>query len=555
MTPPKPLSPTLSASPQLDPAGIPALAAAGFRAIIGNRFDGEEPGQPSWSAIEAAARGAGLQARHVPVKAGSIGEADVARFRAALEELPGPVLAFCRTGTRSAMLWALANKGQVPSDELIRTAGEAGFDITSLQDRLAQRGEAIAPAPAAALHDVVIVGGGAGGIAAAASLLRRRGSLDIAIVEPRESHYYQPGWTLVGAGIFEPGQTVHREADVIPRGVTWLKTAAAGFAPETNSVRLADGSTIRYRLLIVATGNRLAWEVVDGLADTLGQNGVTSNYSFDTAPYTWDLVRKLKRGRALFTQPPMPIKCAGAPQKAMYLSCHAWERAGVLGDIDVQFHTAGAAIFGVQPYVPALMETVHRYGIDVHLGSNLVAVDGPARQATFKTPDGETATDFDLLHVTPPQRAVQVVADSPLADETGYVEVDQETLRHKRFPNVFALGDAGSMPNAKTAAAVRKQAPVVAINALAVLDGREPAAIYEGYGSCPLTVEAGRILLAEFGYGGALQPTFPKWLFDGTRPSRLAWILKKDVMPAVYWDLMLKGREWLVRPKMRDTAA
>lgn len=404
-------------------------------------------------------------------------------------------------------------------------------------------------------HDILIVGGGAGGVAAAASLLRRRPSLDIAIVEPRESHYYQPGWTLVGGGVFERRQTVRPMADVMPRGVSWLKTAAKGFAPDSNTVELADGSSVRYRTLIVATGNRLAWDLVAGLQETLGKNGVTSNYTYDTAPYTWELVQQLKEGQALFSQPPMPIKCAGAPQKAMYLSCHAWERRGVLANIDVQFHTAGPVLFGVPAYVPALQETVARYGIDVHLGSELVAVDGAARKATFKTAEGEVTTEFSMLHVVPPQKAAQVVADSPLADEAGYAEVDQVTLQHKRYPNVFAIGDIGSMPNAKTAAAVRKQAPVLAINLLAELDGGEPLAIYEGYGSCPLTVEAGRVVLAEFGYGGELQPTFPSWLIDPTRPSRLAWLLKKELMPWIYFDAMLKGHEWLAGPKLRDERA
>jgi sulfide:quinone oxidoreductase len=400
------------------------------------------------------------------------------------------------------------------------------------------------------IHDVLIVGGGAGGLAAAASLLRRRPSLDIAIVEPRDQHYYQPGWTLVGAGIFEQRQTVRSMASLMPRGVTWLKTTAAGFSPEMNTVELVDGSSVNYRQLIVATGNRLAWELVGGLTETLGKNGVTSNYSYDTAPYTWELVSQMKEGRALFTQPPMPIKCAGAPQKAMYLSADAWKRRGVLKDIDVQFHTAAPAIFGVPAYVPALMETVDRYGIGLHLGSNLIAVDGPARTATFATANGEVTIDFAMLHVTPPQKPVQVVANSVLADEAGYVEVDQATLQHKRFPNVFAIGDIGGMPNAKTAAAVRKQAPVVAINLLDQLDGKPPEVAYDGYGSCPLTIEEGRILLAEFGYGGVLQPTFPKWLIDGTKPSRLAWILKKDLMPPIYFSAMLKGREWLAKPRL-----
>lgn len=398
-------------------------------------------------------------------------------------------------------------------------------------------------------HDVVIVGGGAGGIAAAASLLRRRPSLDVAIIERSEDHYYQPGFTLVGAGIFNTEQLRRSTQSLIPKGATWHRAAVTAFAPDDNMVALEGGESLGYRLLIVATGNRLDFDAVAGLTETLGKNGVTSNYRRDLAPYTWELVHSLKEGTALFTQPPMPIKCAGAPQKAMYLSCSEWERSGALARMNVDFHTAGAVLFGVPAYVPALERTVERYGIGVHLGSNLVAVDGPGKTATFKTADGETTRPFDMLHVTPPQKPVEVVADSALADGSGYVEVDAATLRHTRYPNVMALGDIGNMPNAKTAAAVRKQAPVVAVNALAILDGDEPSVGYDGYGSCPLTVEKGKILLAEFGYGGKLLPSFPSWLIDGTRPSHLAWILKKDLLPPIYWDAMLKGHEWLAKPQ------
>lgn len=403
-------------------------------------------------------------------------------------------------------------------------------------------------------HEVVIVGGGAGGIAVAASLLRRRPDLDVAIVEPKDTHYYQPGFTLVGAGIFSTEQLRRPTASLIPKGAAWLQTSVRAFAPNADTVHLEEGGELHYRLLIVATGNRLDFDAVAGLSETLGKNGVTSNYRSDLAPYTWELVRELTEGRALFTQPPMPIKCAGAPQKAMYLSCSEWETKGRLGAINVEFHTAGAVLFGVPDYVPALEKTVERYGIDVCLGSNLISVDGASKRAVFKSQAGETVREFDMLHVTPPQKSCEVVADSELADPAGYVEVDQETLRHKRFPNVMALGDAGSMPNAKTAAAVRKQAPVAAVNALAILDGHDPPAVYDGYGSCPLTVEKGKILLAEFGYGGVLQPTFPTWLIDGTKPSRLGWWLKKDVLPPIYWAAMLKGQEWLAAPHTRSGA-
>tara|TARA_A100001391_G_scaffold46046_1_gene27119 strand:+ start:39189 stop:40409 length:1221 start_codon:yes stop_codon:yes gene_type:complete len=404
--------------------------------------------------------------------------------------------------------------------------------------------------PSPHIHDVVIVGGGSAGIATASSLLKRRG-LDIAIVEPSRDHYYQPGWTMVGGGVFDVAVTRRDMASVMPKGVTWVQQAAASFQPEHNTVTLADGTKLAYRQLIVCPGIRLAWEKIAGLSETLGKNGVTSNYRYDLAPYTWELVRGLKSGRAIFSQPPMPIKCAGAPQKAMYLSCDQWRDEGVLGDIEVEFRNAGGVLFGVEAYVPALMDYVERYGIQLKLGSNLIAVDGPARQATFATAEGEITREFDMLHVVPPQVAPDFIAQSPLAAESGFVDVDQFTLRHTKYENVWGLGDGASSPNAKTAAAVRKQAPIVAVNLLAALDGLAPVSDYDGYGSCPLTVERGKIVLAEFGYGGKLLPSFPTWLIDGTKPAKLSWLLKSEALPWIYWNGMLKGHEWLVKPVPR----
>ncbi|WP_348646855.1 FAD/NAD(P)-binding oxidoreductase [Qipengyuania sp. S6317L1] len=399
-----------------------------------------------------------------------------------------------------------------------------------------------------ASHTVVIVGGGAAGLATASSLLKRRRNLDIAVIDPADTHAYQPGWTMVGGGVFKPEVTRRSMASVMPKGVTWIKQAARSFQPDNNEVTLADGSTVRYDALVVAPGIRLAWEKIEGLEETLGKNGVTSNYRYDLAPYTWEMVQKLKQGRAIFTQPPMPIKCAGAPQKAMYLSCDHWLRAGVLDHIDVEFCNAGGVLFGVQDYVPALMSYIEKYDVALDLGHTLVSVDGPAQKAVFKTEGGEVTREFDMLHVVPPQVAPQFLADSPLAAESGFTDVDQHTLRHVRYDNVFGLGDAGAMPNAKTAAAARKQAPVVAVNVLQQLGGHGPKAGYDGYGSCPLTVERGKIVLAEFGYGGKLMPSFPEWIIDGTKPARLSWMLKADALPWIYWNGMLKGREWLAGP-------
>ena len=256
------------------------------------------------------------------------------------------------------------------------------------------------------------------------------------------------------------------------------------------------------------------------------------------------------RGKeAIFTQPPMPIKCAGAPQKAMYLSCSTWTQAGKIKDINVSFCNAGPVLFGCADYVPPLMKYVDSYGINLDFGHNLVKVDGPNQTATFKvTKEGEdpqmVERKFDMLHVCPPQCAPDFIKDSPLANEGGWMAVDQATLQSTVAPNIFGLGDLTSTPNAKTAAAARKQAPIVANNLIAQMKNAAMPQAYDGYGSCPLTVEHGKIILAEFGYGGKLMPSFP---WDSTKPRRSAWFLKKSVLPWVYWNAMLKGKEWLAK--------
>jgi len=406
-------------------------------------------------------------------------------------------------------------------------------------------------------YDVVIVGGGAGGIAVAASLLKKRSGTSIAIIEPSDTHHYQAAFTLVGGGVFDDAKTRRPEAKCMPKGVEWIRAAAAGFEPDANQVVLEGGDRVDYRILVVCPGIKLDWDRVEGLRETLGKNRVTSNYLPGMPPYTWECVQATRGGEALFTQPPMPIKCAGAPQKIMYLACDYWRMQGTLKDTHVQFNNAGEVLFGVQTFVPPLMRYVERYGIDLAFKSNLKAIDGPAGKAWFDQTDasGNVTTvekPFDMIHVCPPQCAPDFVRQSPLADQAGWVAVDQETLRHPVYENVFGLGDACSAPNAKTAAAVRKQAPVVVRNVIATLNSKAEESVYDGYGSCPLVVQRGKVVLAEFGYGGKLLPTFP---FDPAVPRWSMWILKTKLLPFLYWDILLKGYEWMAQPRVTRAAA
>ena len=388
-------------------------------------------------------------------------------------------------------------------------------------------------------HVVVIVGGGAAGLAVAGGLLRARPDLDVAVIEPSEDHYYQPGWTLVGGGAMGAESTRHSEREHMPDKATWIHDAAESFAPDNNQLTLASGKTVGYKVLVMAAGLKLDWDKIEGLAETLGKNGVTSNYRFDLAPYTWRLTQELQGGDALFTQPPMPIKCAGAPQKAMYLSADHWRKKGVKAK--VHFYNQGGAMFGVPLYAKALDGVVADYGIQTHFGHNLIAVDGPGKRATFETENGPVEASFDMLHLVPPQSAPDFIKASPLSDDSGWVTVDKHSLRHVQYDNVYGLGDCTNTPNAKTAAAVRRQFPVVVSGVQAALGHGNGSAQYDGYGACPLTTERGKVMLAEFRYGGEVVPSFP---LDPTVPRRLQWLMKRHFFPWLYWNVMLAGRNW-----------
>ena len=550
----------LSLSGQVEINDLDGLKENGVTILVCNRPDGESDGQPSFADISTAALAKGIKAIDLPFRSGgqSVAQVDAfAKLMQQAQEQEKKIHAYCRTGNRSACLWAAASvKNNVPYSAVLSKAAELGYDVAEavkpfIGDNDMQTTTSLHASTAMPTYDVVIVGAGSGGIALAASLLKRKKNLRIALVDPAQEHYYQPGWTMVGGGVFSDVQTKRHMRDLIPSGVSWVKQSVVAFSPSENTVTLDNGQSLHYQHLAVAPGLELYWDGIKGLKESLGSNGVTSNYSYIHAPYTWELVKGLKKGRAIFTQPPMPIKCAGAPQKALYLSADHWFRTGVLKDVNIDFYNSGGVLFGVAAYVPALQKYIDKYRARLHFSHTLVEVDGANKKAYFKKADSDEhiCETFDMLHVCPPQRAPRFVSNSELADETGWLDVDQFTLQHKKFSNIWGVGDVMNTPNAKTMAAVRKQVPVVASNIVSSMEAQELEAGYDGYGSCPLTVERGKIVLAEFGYGGKLLPSFPSFMLDGTTATWRAWALKKSILPTVYWHAMLKGREWLASPK------
>ena len=388
---------------------------------------------------------------------------------------------------------------------------------------------------------IVIVGGGSAGITVAARLLRMLPRAAVTILEPSSKHYYQPLWTLVGGGVVPKQVTERDESSVIPAGATWLQDSVTAFFPDVNQVETKAHGRVGYDYLIVAAGIQIDWAKIKGLPDALGKDGVCSNYSYEHVDKTWQFIQAFRGGHAVFTFPAGGVKCGGAPQKIMYLADDAFRRAGVREQSSITYASALPAIFHVPRYTEPLSKVVARKGIQTLFQHNLIEIRPASREAIFTRLDNkeEVVLKYDLLHVAPPQSAPDFIKQSPLAGSTGFVDVDKYTLQHVRHPNVFALGDASNLPTSKTGAAVRAQAKILADNLTACVQGQAMTARYDGYTSCPLVTGYGKLIMAEFDYDLKPKETFP---IDQARERYSMYLVKRHVLPQLYWNGMLRGR-------------
>ncbi|MEZ4797954.1 MAG: FAD/NAD(P)-binding oxidoreductase [Flavobacteriaceae bacterium] len=428
-------------------------------------------------------------------------------------------------------------------------------------------------------YQVLIIGGGTAGIMVAAQLQKKNSKLSIAIIEPSETHYYQPAWTLVGAGTYSYNKTAKSMASVMPKNATWIKDFATAFNPENNYVSTKSNGNISYNYLVVAPGLAYDFSLVPGLGDAMDKGVVCSNYTDPN--HTWEVIKNFKGGTALFTQPTTPIKCGGAPQKIMYLAESHFKKSGVRKKTDVVFATGGSVIFGVKPIAETLMKVVDKKDINLRFHHKLVAIDAEKQIAWYELAKDVTAggcvvmsgedddkildgsfqynykdvkvtvdgnrygIHYDMLHTAPPSVAPKFVQDSSLVNDSKWLDVNHNTLQHNKYVNIFGLGDVASLPTAKTGAAIRKQVPVVVDNILLLFQQNKIGSkSYNGYSSCPLVTDYGKMVLAEFDYSSNFTPD-PKLkqmlINDSSKEHWRLWMLKKYMLPYLYWNKMLKG--------------
>ncbi|XP_064846199.1 sulfide:quinone oxidoreductase, mitochondrial-like [Oncorhynchus masou masou] len=392
-------------------------------------------------------------------------------------------------------------------------------------------------------YKVLVLGGGSGGITMSARMKRKLGAENVAIVEPSEMHYYQPIWTLVGAGAKGVASSGRPTASVVPSGVKWVRSKVQEINPDTNTVRTGNGMEISYQYLIVALGLQLHYEKIKGLPEIEDwvKFKIGSNYSVQTVEKTWSALQNFKEGNAIFSFPNTPVKCAGAPQKIMYLTDAYLRKTGKRAKANVVYNTSLPVLFGVKKYADALWEIVKSRDIQVNLRQNLIEVRADKQEAVFENLDnpGETKVfEYEMLHVTPPMGPNPVVKGSLLADEAGWLDINKETLQHNKYPNVFGIGDCTNLPTSKTAAAVAAQSSILDRTISKVLKNEKPDSKYDGYTSCPLVTNYNTVILAEFDYSGQPLETFP---IDQSKERWTMYHMKADVMPHLYWHGLLKG--------------
>jgi sulfide:quinone oxidoreductase len=409
---------------------------------------------------------------------------------------------------------------------------------------------AAAQAPVRTRAHIVIAGAGAAGLALANQLVRRLDGARITLIDPRREHWYQPGFTLVGAGLKDAAYPVSTTAEWVPPGATLIEASVAEVDPEARRVTTSAGQVIDYDYLMATTGCVLDFDSIDGFDRSLiGRNGMAALYA---GPQEAAASARLqdafvaKGGVGLFFRPETEMKCAGAPLKYAFLTDDRLRRSGRREDSELIYVAPQASLFGVPIVAEKVRMLFGDRGIETRFGRTLTAIDPERRVATFALADGGTEDiAYDFTNVIPPMRVCSPFRQSSLAWQEGpwahdgWIEVDKHTMRHRRYPDVFAVGDAAGVPKGKTAASVKWQTPVAVDQLVAEIAGTESTASYNGYTSCPLITRIGRAMLVEFDYDNNLVPSFPG-VIAPLEELWITWLMKEIALKPTYLA-MIRG--------------
>ncbi len=388
--------------------------------------------------------------------------------------------------------------------------------------------------------DVLVVGGGNGGISLAARL-HRLGLKNIAVIEPKLNHQFRPLLSYVGAGLAKPAELIRAQSRVMPTGVRWIQDAAEAIDPQQNAVTLSGGAQVTYDQVCLTPGSEPDWDAVDGSAEAMLSPAASTNYVVDLAPKTWELIRQLRHGRAVFTLPDGPAPCPGAGQKILYMACDYWRSQGVLANIDVTLVTPDDDVSANMAVARQLRRWTGTYDIRVVPRSRVERIDVVQRELYVVSAGASQRYGYDFLHLTPVHRAQPWINAAELSsvEAAGYVDVNPQTLRHRRFANVWACGDAAETGASRSGGALREQTKVLAANLVAARQGAELPESYSGYSVCPYTVSRSKVLFFEFDRERRRMPSIPLlW----RTPNRLMFWGDRSVLPEIYWRRILKGR-------------
>jgi sulfide:quinone oxidoreductase len=406
---------------------------------------------------------------------------------------------------------------------------------------------------------IVIIGAGAAGTALANRLVDQLEGARITLVDGRQNHYYQPGFSLIAAGLKAQEYSISKTRDWLPSGVTLIEEPAVAIDPVAKTVSTAGNQTLDYDFLVVAPGLVLDHDAIEGFSlDMVGKNGIGALYAGpEYAGRTWEAASKFTEegGVGLFVRPSTEMKCAGAPLKHTFLIDDIASRGGAKGKYEAHYACPQNVLFSVPIVSEKVRMLFKERNIATHYGHTLKAIDPGRKIALFDTPAADPSAKgaapskielpYDYIHIIPPQRAPEVSRQSGLSwadkwTDQGWVECDQKTLRHLRYPEIFALGDVAGVPKGKTAASVKWQVPVVENHLLAAIEGREGTETYDGYTSCPLITRVGRAMLVEFDYHNNLVPSFPGMIAP-LEELWISWLMKEVALKATY-NAMLRGK-------------